>query len=385
MEKPINRRQALTLAGAAALVAGLPASGQAAEPSLHQLAQASGRRFGSAVGLGRAGTLTGSFADAKYLDLLRAECGLLVAENEMKWGALRPAPDRFDFQAADRLAAFAAENGLALRGHTLLWHHPRWFPTWAATHDFGANPATAVEQMLTTHIRTVAGRYKTQIQSWDVVNEAVDADTGEMRQTPFTRALTPEQVLDIAYHTARETLPQGQLVYNDYMSWEPGNEQHRSGVLRLLEGFRRRGTPVDALGVQAHIGTANTDDSTGFGERQEGEWRRFIDAVVAMGYKILITEFDVHDKGLPADIPTRDKAVADYGKAYLDMMLSYKEVGDVLAWGMSDRYSWLQNLWLRPDRLPKRPCPYDADFQPKPLRAAMAAAFKGAVPAMGAG
>ena len=42
------------------------------------------------------------------------------------------------------------------------------------------------------------------------------------------------------------------------------------------------------------------------------------------------------------------------------------QLGDILAWGMSDRYSWLQQRTPRADGLPKRPCPYDADFRAKP-------------------
>ena len=64
---------------------------------------------------------------------------------------------------------------------------------------------------------------------------------------------TPEAVIDLAFHTAREQLPTGELVYNDYMSWEPDHANHCNAVLRLLEGFRRRNVPVDALGIQSHI------------------------------------------------------------------------------------------------------------------------------------
>ena len=201
-----------------------------------------------------------------------------------------------------------------------------------------------------------------------------------MRETAFSRAMgSAEAVLDLAFHTARETAPHALLVYNDYMSWEPGNEAHRAGVLRCLEGFRRRGTPVDALGVQSHIGSGNNPgDGPAFGPHDEAAWRRFLDEVTGMGYRLLITEFDVHDRGLPADIAVRDRAVADYGKAYLDLMLSYPQLGDVLAWGMSDRYSWLQGRTPRADGLPKRPCPYDAEFRPKPLRGAIADALQGA-------
>jgi endo-1,4-beta-xylanase len=200
-----------------------------------------------------------------------------------------------------------------------------------------------------------------------------------MRETAFSRAMgSAEAVVDLAFRTAREAAPRAQLVYNDYMSWEPWNEVHRTGVLRLLEGFRRRGVPVDALGIQGHIGTENSDESAGFGTRQEAEWRRFLDEVVAMDYRLLITEFDVHDKGLPADVAVRDRAVADYARAYLDLMLGYPQLGDILAWGMSDRYSWLQDRWLRPDGLRKRCTPYDEEFRPKPLHAAIAAALVGA-------
>ena len=97
-----------------------------------------------------------------------------------------------------------------------------------------------------------------------------------------------------------------------------------------------------------------------------------------MGYKLLITEFDVNDHAAPKDVQARDRIVADYGRAYLDLMLSYPQLGDVLAWGMTDRYSWLNGFDPRADKTLKRGTPYDFNFRPKPLRAAMAAAFRSA-------
>jgi endo-1,4-beta-xylanase len=292
---------------------------------------------------------------------------------------LRPDPRTFAFERADRIAAFAGAHGLALRGHTLLWHHPRWFPAWLKTHDFGPGPSAAAkaEAMLVDHITTVVAHYP-QIDSWDVVNEAVDPKDGAIRQTVFSDLMGQEQTLDLAYHAARAAAPKARLVYNDYMSWEAGNQAHRDGVLRLLEGFRKRGTPVDALGVQSHIGAENADSFTGFGRPQERPWRAFLDEVTGLGYDLAITEFDVHDKGLPPDFAVRDAAVAAYGKAYLDLMLSYRQTKEVLAWGMVDKYSWLQNQWPRQDGRAKRPTLYDDAYRPKPLREAVAAAFRGA-------
>ncbi|HWT13519.1 MAG TPA: endo-1,4-beta-xylanase [Allosphingosinicella sp.] len=345
--------------------------------SLDALARRSGRRFGSALGSGRPGRVEGAFADPRYRRLLVEECGVLVPENELKWAWIRPDPASFRFDDFDRILAFAEAHGMKMRGHTLLWHHPQWFPDWVESHDFGSRPASEAERMIREHVTIVCSRYGGRIYSYDVVNEAVDNWQGGMRETAFSRALgSAEAVVDLTFVSARQTAPSAQLVYNDYMAWEPWNTVHRTGVLRLLEGFRRRGVPVDALGVQSHIGTENSDESSGFGAAQEREWRRFLDEVVAMDYDLVITEFDVHDKGLPADITARDRAVADYARAYLDLMLSYPQLGDILVWGMSDRYSWLQDRWPRPDGLPKRPCPYDADFQRKPLRDAIADAYR---------
>lgn len=344
---------------------------------LHAAAKAKGMRFGSAVSAGN--DQSGSFRNPQYAKLLQRDCGLLVAENEMKWQALRPGPDAFNFGPFDAIVAFAEKNALAIRGHTLLWHRPQWQPAWLEAYDFGATPVREAERLLTTHIKTVTDRYRGKILSYDVVNETVLEDS-TLAQTALSRAIGgTETLVDLAFHTAREQLPDAELVYNDYMSWEPGNEKHRAGVLKLLEGFKKRNVPVDALGVQSHIRIDTYDPSTGTGPKQEREWRQFIDEVTAMGYHLLMTEFDVNDQALPADIASRDQSVAAYAKGYLDLMFSYPQLKDVLAWGLCDSYSWLQQFQpTRTDGQPKRPCPYDSEYKPKPLHTVLAQAFASA-------
>jgi endo-1,4-beta-xylanase len=365
----VSRRETLAMALGLGVAAAVPALPKAeAAPSLNALAHAKGMRFGSAVSDGRAGSIN----DPNYTVLLTAECGLLVPETELKWRAIRPDSERFDFSRFDRILDYAQAHGMAMRGHNLLWQRPKWMPQWAESHDFGVKPATEAERLLRTHITTVCRRYLGRIRSYDVVNEAVLPESGELAQTALSRAIGGTQtLLDLAFHTARDAAPDAQLVYNDYMSWESANTAHRVGVLRLLEGFRRRGVPVDALGVQSHIMVQD--------QPQEESWRRFMDDVQAMGYDVLITEFDVNDQHLVADIPKRDRAIAQYARNYLDLMFTYPRLKDVLAWGMCDGASWLQHFDpLRLDGLPKRPCPYDSNFRPKPLRAAIAAAFAAA-------
>ena len=344
--------------------------------SLDALAQTRGRRFGTAIASTPGRTDRGSVENARYTDLVKTECGMVVPENEMKWQTLRPDPDTYDFRRMDTIVDWAQENGIAMRGHTLLWHRPQWFPDWLNTYDFGANPVSEAERLLSEHIRTVTRRYKGVISSHDVVNEAIDHDRNAPIETSLSRAMgSPEAVLDLAFHTAREELPDGQLVYNDYMSWEPAHRKHCDDVLRLLEGFRNRGTPVDALGIQSHIEIFSIDLATGVGPYAEREWRGFLDEVTGMGYRLLITEFDVKDKALPADIAVRDQKVADFARRYFDLMMDYDEhLDDILAWGMIDKFNWLQYFdpAKRDDGLEVRGTPYTSDYEAKPLRDAIA-------------
>ena len=374
----LTRRESLIGAGALAAAAASPTFAAAPFVSLDKLAQASGRRFGSAVAWTPPGIDAGSFTNPRYAALLERECSLLVPENQLKWQWVRPSPGTFDFRAFDAIADYAGSRRFKLRGHTLFWTPTKWYPKWLAETQFRS--AADAEKLLTEHVRTVCRRYGTRIYSYDVVNEAVQPETGEIRDTNVTRALGGERFLDLMYHTARAEAPHAQLVYNDYMSWErnPIDEMHIRGVLKLLEGFRKRGTPVDALGVQSHIRLLESAPVAEIVQKSAGPWRRFIDEVVGMGYKLLITEFDVNDHAAPADIRVRDRMVADYGGAYLDLMLSYPQLGDVLAWGLTDRYSWLTGFAPRADGTRQRGSPYDVNFRPKLLRGAMADAFRSA-------
>jgi endo-1,4-beta-xylanase len=107
-----------------------------------------------------------------YADLVGAQANILVAENAMKWKALRPAPDKFDFRGADAILAFASRHGQKVRGHNLCWHEA--LPDWFA----GTVTKDNARQIFTEHIRTVAGRYARKLHSWDVVNEAIDTKSG---------------------------------------------------------------------------------------------------------------------------------------------------------------------------------------------------------------
>jgi endo-1,4-beta-xylanase len=363
-------------AGAACVVPGCAITGERPETPLDALARTKGMRFGNAIGISGGGSRFKSrFHDERYRALMAQECGVLVCENETKWQHLRPRPDVFRFGEADEMFAWAASQRMLVRGHTLMWQPPKWMPRWVNEHDFGAQPAKEAERLLVEHVSTVCRHFGGQVSSYDVVNEAVDPKTGELRSNVFTERLGAHEQLDLMFRLAQEYAPQAQLVYNDYMSWGDGYTKHRAGVLALLREFRRRGTPVQALGLQSHIGATEDGSEAASRPSYEGDWRKFLDEVTAMGYDLLITEFDVNDRELPADAGKRDEQVAALGRRYLDLTLSYPQVKTMMTWGMVDPTSWLQDRYPRPDGLPQRPNPYDGEYRAKPLRTAIAKAM----------
>ena len=380
----ITRRSCMAVAVACAALAAAGTVARAAvggsDPqSLAGLARAKGLTgFGNAIGgVDQPGS---AFSDLGAREIQLHECNILVPENELKWTAVHPSPKQFDFHGADGLADWAERNGMKIRGHNLLWLRPDRNSDWLNNYDFGARPGTEAERLLREHVNTVCRRYGNRIFTWDVVNEAIDPATGKMRDMVFSKHLG-DDCMDIVFDAARRATPHAQLVYNDFMTWGDNSARHREGVLRLLDRMHSRKVPVDVLGVQSHIGAGEIGGVKGtmtFDAREEADWKSFMDAATALYPRLQITEFDVSEVGTPADIPARDRIIADLARRYLDMMLRYPGLDHVMCWGMLDHHSWLQSRTRRADGMLKRGCPYDPNYQPKPLRQAIADAFRNA-------
>jgi endo-1,4-beta-xylanase len=370
--KPAPSRRRLLAAGLALLgtgKAGLrPSRGLAAETVvLRKLAAEKGLLYGTTIA---AAQITG---DGPFVDLVRHEAGLVVAENEMKWQVMnRGTPGDDDFSPADTIATFAAANKLVLRGHNLLWYYrtPDWF--------FDLPDRSAQERSVVEHIQQLAGRYRGKVHSWDVVNEPIEPKNGRsdgLRTAVFLETLGPEY-LDLAYHTAREADPAARLVVNEYDVEldAPEQEQRRIALLHLLERMRRSETPVDAVGIQAHLTAAGGPPFSA------PLLRRFLADIASLGLTIQITELDVTDEHAPAEVTVRDNLVADAYRRFLDAALDEPAVKMVVTWGLSDRHSWIvrretyQAKW-RTDDAASRPLPFDADLEAKPAFDAIAGAF----------
>lgn len=304
--------------------------------------------------------------DTAYMAHVPIECGMVVGEYAFKWSQLRPAPDRFDFRQADLLATYAARHRLRLRGHALVWYqsNPDWLEPMLTPDN--------AENILTTHIRNTVGHFRRRVVQWDVVNEAILPEDGKphgLRNTLWLKALGPRYI-DIAFESCAKADPGALRVLNEYgleyaLPWQ---ERRRNAMLELLSDLRARNVPVQALGMQSHLDGAEI-------HLDQKVLAKFCADVASLGLKIVITEMDVRDNGLPADIALRDAAIAAHARAYLDAVLPNPAVIGVVTWGLSDRRSWLDQTMPRTDKLPQRPLPLDTDLKRKPLWASIAGAL----------
>jgi endo-1,4-beta-xylanase len=296
-------------------------------------------------------------ADPRYREALAKHCDIIVPMNCLKMEQLRHDRARFDTGDADEQIAFARQNGKMVRGHTLVWHNA--LPPWVKTISTRAE----AERELTHHIRTVVSRFRGKVPSWDVVNEVIADDSSKgspWRPSIWLERLGPDYI-DLAFRTAAEADPAAQLVINDYNleGGEPDTIARRRTLLNIVKRLKDKGIPIHGVGLQGHLYAEKQIDTAGLS--------RFVSDIAAMGLEVMVTELDVIDWRLPADIPGRDRQAARQVTTFLEAIAVAKLPSSVVTWGMSDRYSWVSDVFKRDDRLPPRPLPFDAEYSPKPM------------------
>ena len=296
-------------------------------------------------------------ADLLYAKALLDHCDMIVPMNDLKWEALRHDRAGFDFSGADEQITFAKTHGKTVRGHALVWHDA--LPDWVKA--LGSKQEADAE--LTTHIETVVGRYKGVIPSWDVVNEGIAHEPkgkALLRASPWLTLLGPGYI-ERAFQLAGKADPKAQLVLNDYdLEYQgPRFDARRAVILALVRRFRKKNIPIHAIGFQAHLYAERTLDAAAT--------LRFIRDLAAEDVEVLVTELDVIDWRLPANIQERDRLAATHVKQFLDIMTADKPLETLVSWGITDRYSWINDTFKRDDNLPPRPLPLDRDYAAKPM------------------
>jgi endo-1,4-beta-xylanase len=337
---------------------------QAGTDPLKQLAQEKGLLFGSCL------ALKYCVQSAAYQQLFLAQCDIATPELHMKWNSLSSQPGVYDFAAADKLVAFCSSAHIKVRGHTLVWHEA--LPAWVTAQL----TAGTGQVMMTDHIRAVAGHFAGKLYSWDVVNEVLDPGSRRsdgLRLSPWLQSCG-DNYMEVAFRTAAAADPNAVLVWNEtYLEVSNGfGRAKRTAMLALIDGMLSRGVPIHGIGLEAHL---RGDQAAVLGD---GSYEEFLGELARRGMKVFITELDVQDAMLPADVAARDRAVADIYSRFLSATLRQPAVKAIVTWGLADCFTWIAGYRPRKDGLPVRPLPFDANCQPKPAYYAIAQTLQAA-------
>ncbi|MGC2398651.1 MAG: endo-1,4-beta-xylanase [Acidobacteriaceae bacterium] len=309
-------------------------------------------------------------SDPTLVAFITSQCSALTPGKEFCWSAIHPAPDRYDYREADWMMQFVTANELEAYGHTLCWND--WYPSWLNTTLTAAN----AEQILTSHINTVVGRYRGRFASWDVVNEPIR--TGQknpdgLNGGPWLTALGPRYI-NIAFETAAQADPQAVRVLNlDTVEQDDAqSQQNRDASLKLIERLLAQKVPLQSIGLESHLSGATPPRSKAM--------IAFIRQIKSMGLPFMITEMDVNDTAMPGDDDTRKRLDGQYYFEYLQEMLSLNPA-HVVFWTPTDRNNYWDSLapkwsmYRRADGGKHHPGILDADMSPNPAFEAIRAAL----------
>ncbi len=317
--------------------------------TLRDAAAARGLRIGAAV------NMSPFRNEPIYAQTLSREFNILVAENAMKFDALHPAQNTYNFTDADALVAFAEANNMAVRGHTLIWHNQ--IPGWLTGGNFTRDQVIAI---MRDHIMTVVGRYRGRIAAWDVVNEAVSDSNGQLRPESFWLQKIGPEYIAMAFQFAHEADPDAKLYYNDYGAEAAGTKS--DAVFNLVSGLVNQGVPINGVGWQMH-------QINPF--RIQQAHRTNAQRLAGLGLEVSITEMDVR-----ISLPTTQQELDEQALAYSDAIqfcLSQPNVKTLVMWGFTDKYSWIPGFFSGfGDALI-----FDMNYQPKPAYSAMLSALGG--------
>lgn len=267
-----------------------------------------------------------------YTSTLAREFNMVEAEDAMKWWTVRPTADNFDFAEGDEIVHFAQVHEMKVRGHCLVWDHNN--PKWLADGHF--SPAQ-LSRLLHEHITTEMKHYAGQVFAWDVVNEALD-ESGKNKDSIWYNqpgiGLSDKGVayIEQAFRWAHDADPKALLFYND--NGGEGINRKSDAIYAMVEDFKKRGVPIDGVGLQMHISRFDFDAKPVAAN---------IERLTRLGLQVHITELDV---SLPIDsqsIAQKEDIIRQaeiYGQVVRACMQN-PSCTAIQTWGFTDKYSWI--------------------------------------------
>ncbi len=272
-------------------------------------------RFGTAVNAGPLFAPEAQFPGTdRYREMIPQLFNMITMEGELKWPSWEKDPAR-----ALRIVDWARERGLDVRGHNIVWPSWRFSPgdLPALAHD----PA-ALRKRVLDHARDILSATGGKVDDWDVVNEP------ELNHD-LMDACGDGIVVDL-YKLAKELHPNGKLFLNESVTFSRLDKIQRT-VDRAVD-WRKRGAPIDGLGLQCHYAWTLTPPEQVVAE---------LDKLAPLGFALQVTEFDL-------DL-TDEALQADYLRDFLTALFSHPAVGAFQMWGFWEGRHWRPNaaLWRK--------------------------------------
>lgn len=307
----------------------------------------------------------------------------MTAGNIMKMSYLQPSQGNFTFANADAFVDYAAGKNIQIHGHALVWHSdyqvPNFMKNWSGSStDFIA----AVEN----HVTNVVDHFETKsnVVSWDVVNEALTDGTPSNFRTEsafYKNSGNSAIYIEKAFQAARAAHATVDLYYNDYNIEQNGSKTDK--MISMVQDFKNRGIPITGVGFQMHVCLRYPNASTISAAMKK---------VVDLGLKVKITELDVavnqpYCDNYPANkISVFSTAVAlEQKKKYCDIVKAYLDTvpeaqrGGITVWGTTDANTWLDGLYATDFNNQKISWPllFDSNYNDKPALRGFADALQG--------
>ena len=305
----------------------------------------------------------GSCIQAAQLDdpglaaLFAAQVSQLTPEWELKMEYVVQPDGSYRFDAPDRIAAFAADNGMRFFGHTLVWYYEK--PDFFARLEGGA-----FRDAYAAYIQAVVGRYRGRAVAWDVVNEQVTEEGEGLRDSLWSQRLGQLEHMQLAYDLAHAADPAATLFLNDY--YLESKPKKRATFLKLAESLLKAGAPLMGLGSQTHLSA----------DLPPGAITAALKDIASLGLKVRVSEMDVSLARVPGlvnsrpDLERKQMALfAEAAEAYSS--LPRQQQFDFTFWGLEDSQSWLVR-----ENATDAPLLFNSAGRPKPAAAAWEAGLR---------
>jgi endo-1,4-beta-xylanase len=314
----------------------------------------------------RAGVLVGTairpaqLSEVAYATTMSREFNMVEPEDAMKWWVVRRNQDTFDFSPGDEVVRFAQAHGIKVRGHCLLWARDN--PEWLAQGHF--TPAH-LSDLLHDHIAHVMKHYARQVFAWDVVNEALD-ENGDVRDSIWYNrpgigfAGKGTRYVEQAFRWAHKADPHALLFYNEVEG--EGLNRKSDAIYDMVRDFKRRGVPIDGVGLQLHISKLDIDVAG---------LEANIARLAALGVQVHITELDVSVPLNPEEeLVNKDDLIgqAQIYRSVVRACLQTSGCSAIQTWGFTDKYSWIGSSSHGSRGMA---LPLDRAYRPKPAYSAI--------------